>query len=74
MLVYEYKLDSTKAQYAAIDEAIRITQFIRNKCLRKWMDEHGVSSNLFAQFNDQLAVLFATWKICFYCWCERWNS
>ena len=45
MLTYEYKLDGTKQQYAAIDEAIRIMQFIRNKCLRKWMDERGVSKN-----------------------------
>jgi putative transposase len=45
MLVYEYKVAGTRAQYAAIDEAIRITQFIRNKCLRKWMDERGVSAN-----------------------------
>src|SRR6266849_5807392 len=45
MLVYEYKLDGTKKQYAAIDEAVRIVQFIRNKCLRKWMDERGISKN-----------------------------
>ena len=45
MLSYEYKLAGTKAQYAAIDEAIRVVQFIRNKCLRKWMDERGVRSN-----------------------------
>lgn len=45
MLIYEYKLDGTQKQSAAIDEAIRITQFIRNKCLRKWMDERGVSAN-----------------------------
>lgn len=45
MLVYEYKVDGTKQQYAALDEAIRTTQFIRNKCLRKWMDERGVSKN-----------------------------
>ena len=43
MLVYEYKLDGHKKQYAAIEEAIRVVQFIRNKCLRKWMDERGVS-------------------------------
>ena len=41
MLIFEYKLDGSKAQYAAIDEAIRIVQFIRNKCLRLWMDERG---------------------------------
>ncbi len=38
MLISEYKLDGNKAQYAAIDEAIRVVQFIRNKCLRLWMD------------------------------------
>ena len=45
MLIYEYKLDGNTAQYAAIDEAIRVVQFIRNKCLRLWMDERGVSKN-----------------------------
>ncbi len=45
MLIYEYKLAGTAAQYAAIDEAIRVVQFIRNKCLRKWMDERGISKN-----------------------------
>src|SRR2546430_8093077 len=45
MLIYEYKVAGTPKQYAAMDEAIKITQFIRNKCLRKWMDEPGVSAN-----------------------------
>jgi len=45
MLIYEYKLDGSKAQHATIDEAIRIVQFIRNKCLRLWMDERGISKN-----------------------------
>ena len=45
MLIFEYKLDGTKRQYAVIDETIRVVQFIRNKCLRKWMDERGVSKN-----------------------------
>src|SRR5260370_15428235 len=45
MLIYEYKLDGTKAQYQAIDEAIKVVQFIRNKCLRLWMDERCVSQN-----------------------------
>ena len=45
MLIYEYKLDGTTQQYAALYEAIRIGQFIRNKCLRWWMDERGVSKN-----------------------------
>jgi putative transposase len=45
MLIYEYQLDGKQQQYQAIDEAIRIVQFIRNKCLRKWMDGRGVSKN-----------------------------
>jgi putative transposase len=45
MLVYEYKLAGKKQQYAAIEEAIRVVQFIRNKCLRQWMDGRGVSKN-----------------------------
>jgi putative transposase len=45
MLSYEYKLEGTKQQYAAIDEAMRIVQFIRNKCLRLWMDTRGISKN-----------------------------
>ncbi|EFH84978.1 RNA-guided endonuclease InsQ/TnpB family protein [Ktedonobacter racemifer] len=46
MLIYEYKLDGTKAQYAAIDEAIRSVQFIRNTCLRLWMDDHATRNDL----------------------------
>lgn len=38
MLVLEYKVKGRKAQYAAIDDAIRTTQFIRNKAIRYWMD------------------------------------
>ncbi|MFP5272483.1 RNA-guided endonuclease InsQ/TnpB family protein [Coleofasciculus sp.] len=38
MLVYEFKLKGSKHQFSAIDEAIQIGQFIRNKCLRYWMD------------------------------------
>ncbi len=45
MLTYEYKLQGSKAQYAAIDEAIGVVQFIRNKCLRLWMAEQGISKN-----------------------------
>jgi transposase len=45
MLVYEYKLSGSKKQYAAIEEAIRVVQFIRNKSLRLWMDNPGTSKN-----------------------------
>ncbi|HLV99657.1 MAG TPA: transposase [Ktedonobacterales bacterium] len=42
MLILEYKLRTNQAQRAAIDEAIRTVQFIRNKALRLWMDGRGV--------------------------------
>ncbi|HEY4383353.1 MAG TPA: transposase [Ktedonobacteraceae bacterium] len=45
MLIYEYKVDGTKEQYAAIEEAIRVVQFIRNKCIRIWMDVAGTTAN-----------------------------
>ena len=45
MLIFEYKLDGAKKQYAAIEEAIRIVQFIRNKCLCLWMDGRDISKN-----------------------------
>jgi putative transposase len=38
MIVLEYKCKGKPSQYKAIDEAIRTTQFIRNKAIRYWMD------------------------------------
>ncbi len=38
MIVLEYKLVATDKQKRGIDEAIRTAQFIRNACLRYWMD------------------------------------
>ena len=38
MLVLEYKVKGKNSQYEAIDEAIRTTQFVRNKALRYWID------------------------------------
>ncbi|WP_197047576.1 RNA-guided endonuclease InsQ/TnpB family protein, partial [Planktothrix serta] len=38
MIVLEYKCKGKVDQYKAIDEAIRTTQFIRNKAIRYWMD------------------------------------
>jgi putative transposase len=38
MLVREYKVKGKQIQYAAIDDAIRTTQFIRNKAIRYWME------------------------------------
>lgn len=58
MFVYEYKLAGNKAQYQSIDEAIRTVQFIRNKCLRKWMDARGVSKNDLQCYCAELAKAY----------------
>ena len=58
MLLYEYKADGNRAQYAAIDEAIRLVQFIRNKCLRLWMDGRGVKHNDLQCYCAELAKEF----------------
>src|SRR6056297_2505163 len=42
MIVLEFKARTKPAQESAIDEAIRTTQFIRNKAIRYWMDNPGV--------------------------------
>jgi putative transposase len=42
VIVLETKLRGNPAQLALIDDAIRTAQFIRNKCLRYWMDNKGV--------------------------------
>jgi putative transposase len=55
MLIYEYKLRGNLAQYAAIEEAIRVTQFVRNKALRLWMDTRGINRNDLQRSCAQLA-------------------
>jgi putative transposase len=42
MIVYEFKVKGKETQYRAINEAIRTSQFIQNKCLRYWMDNKDV--------------------------------
>ncbi|MGB3535668.1 MAG: transposase [Microcoleaceae cyanobacterium] len=43
MIVFEFKAKGKDRQYEAIDEAIRSYKFIRNSCLRYWMDNKKVS-------------------------------
>ncbi|MCM0593144.1 MAG: transposase [Gloeotrichia echinulata DEX184] len=65
MLVLEYKAVVKKAQSTAIDEAIRTSQFVRNKVLRYWMDNCGVKPSALKcgkkelyQYNTQLRAEF----------------
>src|SRR5205807_7030394 len=43
MVILEFKLKGTSRQYQALDEAIRTTQFIRNKCVRLWQETRGTT-------------------------------
>ncbi|GAX38138.1 RNA-guided endonuclease InsQ/TnpB family protein [Nodularia sp. NIES-3585] len=42
MLVYEFKLAGKQQQFNLIDEAIRTALFIRNSCIRYWLDNKKV--------------------------------
>ena len=42
MLVFEFKAYGKQNQFKAVDEGIRTAQFIRNSCLRYWMDNKKV--------------------------------
>ncbi len=58
MLIYEYKLDARKEQFQAIDNAIRLVQFIRNKCIQLWMDGDGALQNDLQVYCSTLASQF----------------
>jgi putative transposase len=55
MLILEYKLRINQRQCAAIEVAIRTTQFVRNKALRLWMDGQSVGQNDLQTLCSQLA-------------------
>lgn len=59
MITIECKVYGTVQQYSRVDEAIRTVQFIRNKCLRLWMDhqdsETGIGRNELARYTADLA-------------------
>ena len=54
MIVLEFKAYGKLDQFTAIDEALRTVQFIRNKCLRLWIDGLGMSQY---DLNKYCAVL-----------------
>ncbi|MGB3206206.1 MAG: transposase [Crinalium sp.] len=41
MLVFEYKLKGTEKQYRILDEVLRTALFVKNSCIRYWMDNPG---------------------------------
>ena len=59
MIVLEFKLKGTSRQYQAIDEAIRTTQFIRNKCVRLWTETWGTTLSDLSAYCRILAQEYA---------------
>ncbi len=59
MIVLEFKAKGKTTQYTAIDEAIRTAQFVRNKCIRYWMDNRGVGQKEPYRYNTALRVKFS---------------
>ena len=54
MLVFEFKAYGKSTQFTAVDEAIRTAKFVRNSCIRYWMDNKKVGKN---DLNKYCAVL-----------------
>jgi putative transposase len=54
MIVFEFKAYGQQQQFQSIDEAIRTVQFVRNKCLRLWIE--GSAKSCF-DLNKYCAVL-----------------
>ena len=66
MLVLEAKLYGKTEQFKIIDEMIRTAQFIRNRCIRHWMDNKGVGQYDLSALTKDLAKEFS--------WCAKLNS
>ena len=56
MLVLEFRTYGKPEQFAAIDDAIRTVQFIRNKCIRFWLDHPKIGKY---DLSKQCAILAA---------------
>jgi len=58
MLVLEFKAYGKTNQFTAVDEAIRTAKFIRNSCIRLWMDNKGTGKNDLQKYCAVLAKEF----------------
>lgn len=58
MIVLEFKAKGKTTQYSAIDEAIKTAQFVRNKCIRFWMDNRGIGQKELYRYNTKLRSEF----------------
>ena len=66
LLVFEAKLKGTQEPYERLDEAIRTARFVRNSCLRYWIDNKGVGRYELSAYCAVLAQEFP--------WAKKLNS
>ncbi|XZO03244.1 MAG: RNA-guided endonuclease InsQ/TnpB family protein [Microcoleus sp.] len=58
MLVFEFKAYGKSDQFSAVDEAIRTAQFVRNSCIRLWMDNNKMGQDDLQKYCAVLAKEF----------------
>ncbi|WDD31027.1 transposase (plasmid) [Nostoc sp. UHCC 0926] len=58
MLVFKFKAYGKSAQLCKINDAIRTAKFIRNSCIRLWMDVKGTGKNDLQKYCAVLAANF----------------
>ncbi|MTJ50099.1 RNA-guided endonuclease TnpB family protein [Dolichospermum sp. UHCC 0259] len=58
MLVFEFKVYGKLVQLTAIDDAIRTAQFVRNSCIRLWIDAKDIGKNDLQKYCAVLAANF----------------
>ncbi|NEP52804.1 MAG: transposase [Moorea sp. SIO3C2] len=58
MIIFEFKAYGKKSQYQSIDEAIRTMKFVRNSCLRLWIDNKGLNKYDLNKYSKTLAKNF----------------
>lgn len=66
MLVFEAKLEGQNQQYERLDEAIRTARFVRNSCIRYWMDNQKIGRYELSAYCKVLAKEFP--------WANKLNS
>ena len=66
MIILETKLKGTSEQYGRLEEAIRTAQFVRNSCIRHWVDNRGVGKGDLSKLCAVLAKEFE--------WANKLNS
>jgi len=58
LLVYEFKLKGRPQQFNLIDEAIRTALFVRNSCIRYWIDNPKIGKYDLSAYCKELAANF----------------